>query len=97
MSTPIQIRATSEGFQTASQEPVDGIEAKGGLQSLEENEAKGGLQNLEENEAERYLKKLEEKVAQYWKDRLRDPKEVERLSNEHPLKRRAIAAYIQST
>ena len=35
---------------------------------------------------ERYLKKLEEKVAQYWKDRLRDPKEVQRLSNEHPLK-----------
>ena len=68
-----------------SQEPVDSIEAR------------RGLQNLEENEAEQYLKKLEEKVAQYWKDRLRDPKEVERLSNEHPLKRSAIAAYVQST
>ncbi len=70
-----------------SQEPVDSIEAKEDLH----------LQNIEQNEAERSLKKLEEKVAQYWKDRLRDPKEVERLSNEHPLKRRAIAAYVQST
>jgi hypothetical protein len=80
-----------------SQEPVDSIETKGVLKKLEENEAKEVLQNLEENEAEKYLKKLEEKVAQYWKDRLRDPKEVEQISNEHPLKRRAIAAYIQST
>ena len=74
-----------------SKEPVDSI---GPVDSIE---AKGVLQNLEANEAERYLKKLEEKVAQYWEDRLRDPKEVERLSNEHPLKRRAIAAYVHST
>ena len=67
------------------EEPVDSIETK------------GVLQNLEGHEAERYLKKLEEKVAQYWKDRLRDPEEVERLSNEHPLKRRGIAAYVQRT